>query len=425
MLENTKVKILGDSHTNTPIKIIECDLQDHTNSIDSYKCTKLLFIDYIEPIIDEGFYLDIDDKIYKIIRIDTYSEHEEVYLFYCNLKDVKVNSVDKKVLIEEITDKISVLDEKIIVSDFIISQCDLIEYQARQWLVISEISNVGYSYISRIRKCRELKYNNKIIYGLVDSKVFDIDENKYFNLVDNQILITIGDINKVVVNDIINFNNKAYIVIGVNDTIENTLILRCSYDMENTHTYTISLSVNNADIEKSKAFQIVSTCMDNSEVITSPVLTYISSDETIAIVDNTGLISTLNVGTATITVQYQNVESILNINVTDIPVVMSYMIVSSVTGTNYTTINNNSTRSQFVVNNDMTVPTDKIFTFTLEQSDLNPTITTSQLITKVEVLSSTSVKLTGSSVKGSFYLVATCGDIIVKNLLREKATMDL
>jgi len=190
--------------------------------------------------------------------------------------------------------------------------------------------------------------------------------------------------------------------------------------------FTIELPTSNTDIEQNKTFQITPICKNNSTVITSPILTYVVSDATICSVDSLGLVTAIKVGSTAITVKYENVEAILNVNVTEAITIVGYEIWANAT-TNYDYINLSSLRTWKVVESaTLLEPLDKTFTFRLSQSDLNPSITPQQLITLLDNQTTTKIRLTANaSIKGSFYLIASVDGVDVSRLVRIKGLTDL
>ncbi len=92
------------------------------------------------------------------------------------------------------------------------------------------------------------------------------------------------------------------------------------------HSYAISLNSNNQTLIETETYKIVPNVTDKGVVIANPKVTYTSSDENIAKVDSTGLVTALSVGNCTVTCSIGTVSSILNLNVNEKPIspVVSY-----------------------------------------------------------------------------------------------------
>ena len=89
MFDDTTIIILGNNPSNSKIKEFEGDLQEPqgqrelTIEIEKYKFTisKILYIDYIELLIDLTTYLKINGVIYKVLKVKTFSDYMEVCLY--------------------------------------------------------------------------------------------------------------------------------------------------------------------------------------------------------------------------------------------------------------------------------------------------------------------------------------------------------
>ncbi|MBW9145757.1 hypothetical protein KTC92_02545 [Clostridium sp. CM027] len=373
MFDDTIVKILGSSYTNTLIKSTLCDFQDHTSTINKegydYKCTKLLFVDYIEPLMYENFYLNIDNVIYKIIKVDTCSDHMEVYLYFMDLKDIKVNDIDKKALIQEDADK--VIDYKTIISDFVINTGDLIQYQDDDWLIIGEVSKTDTIYKATMRKAQHtLKFyvkGERVFEAptIVEISTQSINEGKIISTIDGKIELSIRDIAP---HRKITYNNRL-ILMGIPWEIE-------GYTRETHGLIQLYCKKGQFITDDDKALEIAFNDTCNTDIPEDP-------------------------------------ESP--------PVVLiPYSITPLVD-----TITLEAKRTFKVIDNNTNLEPVKVFTFTLEKAIEKNNIDPNVLITLIDNITSTSCRLvTNTKVKGYFYFVATCGDIIIKKLLRIKGMMD-
>lgn len=411
MFDDTIVQILGNNPKNSKIKSILADVQEYNQEIEilNYKLNvyKRLYIDYIEPLIMENTYLKIENEIVQVVKVNRYSSYLEVYV--CKTVNIKINGVDRSVIIQDGYMKDNI-DYKTIITENQLNTGDLITYQSQKWLVISEVSQNNTIYKATIRKCRELKYKNTTIYGLVDSVTFDITDTKYFSLVDNEILITISDKNKIKLDETIEFQGQIYKVKAINNTIENTLILRCQF-YQNTHSYELKLNTSNITIQEGQTYQIEATPIIDSQIDSAAIVEYISNDITICTVDK-GLVIGLKAGTTTIKIKYQDIEEIVSINVLAKPQIL-YTLQGS------ETLDTKTIQTYTVIDSNNLPVTDKEFSWKLEQiGNTSPvTLTIPKGVTK------NSYSLLGKSqyTKGSFILVATCksdANIIIKKEIK-------
>jgi len=87
--DEINIQILGNNPTNNTIVSILGDLQslqgqrDYVIEIEEHKfiISKILIVDYIESRIDMLSYVKIEGLIYKVLKIKTFSDYMEVYLY--------------------------------------------------------------------------------------------------------------------------------------------------------------------------------------------------------------------------------------------------------------------------------------------------------------------------------------------------------
>lgn len=80
-----QVQILGNNPQGAVRKTIDTEVQGFDNKIEieSYKfyISKRVITDYIEKLIDINGYLKIENTIYKILKINEYSDYQEIWLY--------------------------------------------------------------------------------------------------------------------------------------------------------------------------------------------------------------------------------------------------------------------------------------------------------------------------------------------------------
>lgn len=92
------------------------------------------------------------------------------------------------------------------------------------------------------------------------------------------------------------------------------------------HLYAISLNSNSQTLVETETFKIIPNVTDNGSIVLNPNVIYTSSDESIAKVDNTGLVTAISIGMCDITCSIGNVNEVLNLTINAKPVtpVISY-----------------------------------------------------------------------------------------------------
>lgn len=80
-------------------------------------------------------------------------------------------------------------------------------------------------------------------------------------------------------------------------------------------TYAVTITNKTANLNVNDTYTITYVCTADGVEDTSPILTYVSSDEAIAMVDATGKITAITAGNVIITVNYHNASDNMNITV--------------------------------------------------------------------------------------------------------------
>jgi len=237
---------------------------------------------------------------------------------------------------------------------------------------------------------------------------------KYKAIVDN--VATLIEIPCIAGNGIVNLSDDKYF-----DLINNTISINIGYSLVDKVKYIKDTGVVTRFILGSKAYKVkgvdnITNVFDDGVTKSGMITIKLESNEIMAEDD---LINN---------VAYNILDNIVVPPPVTIPV-STYQIVTSTTpASDYNYIINGSLRTQKVYNTDLTPITDGsiVFTFSLEVSVKNPTIGTSQLITLMDNVTATTVRLTASStVKGYVILVGTSGSNVVKREIRIKGQYDV
>ena len=126
--------------------------------------------------------------------------------------------------------------------------------------------------------------------------------------------------NDIGVNTEIVYNMGIYKTISVDETKDNLYYVIAKYkDIYNPHKYTITLNETSKTLKETEIFNIIATCTDNDVVVSEPVVTYVSSDDSVATVDNNGVVTCIGAGSCTITYTYNKVDATLNLVVEEKP----------------------------------------------------------------------------------------------------------
>lgn len=251
--------------------------------------------------------------------------------------DGKINDIPCRFLVTEEEDyKENKYDLKNIVTDQPIRQGDYVTIDGALFMivdtkkVINSIYTLGtFRGVSKIT----LQSNLKDIYAVIDKvrglytqgqEITEVHDEYTFIIPKSSTNMTSATPNK---NAII-YEGGSYDAVSIDDSKEGVLIItgRLS-NLYNPHVYTISLSETTKTLVETETYSIIATATDNETIVSNPQLTFKSSDTIVATVDsNTGVVSAVKAGSATITVTYQNVSATVYLTVNAKPVtpVISY-----------------------------------------------------------------------------------------------------
>lgn len=246
--------------------------------------------------------------------------------------DVIIDGVTERVVIQNHTNSLnqSKYDKKIHCTiDSNIHTGSIVEWQNKKWLVVSKIyDNLAYKTAS-ILECNSTLnvYKNSILYK-VPCIVEDVtrlysmgaDENKYIIQPSTDIIIRVpnNEVTTLIKRDeVYQIGLSNYKVVDISDIINpGLLILKCTWSAEDQHLPNYSINILNGDniqVNISDSFQIQCEVLDGDIVISPhPPLVYASSDETIAIIDESGVVNILSTGVVTFTVSLKDNENIKN-----------------------------------------------------------------------------------------------------------------
>lgn len=105
------------------------------------------------------------------------------------------------------------------------------------------------------------------------------------------------------------------------------------------HNYTISLAETTGSIIQGNTYQLNAVCKDNDVTVVNPIIAYSTSDSNIVTVDTNGLITSINVGSCTITGTFEGASATFSLTVNEPPHTYTIALNSSSqslgTGTTY------------------------------------------------------------------------------------------
>jgi len=252
---------------------------------------------------------------------------------------------------------------------------DIIVWNSENWICVNNDISSSISDIGIIEKCN----NTLSFYSPTDSTLHQIpciigkasisqDENKFLSLPADENLVTCAntvDSLKITENTRFILSGDAFKVIGI-DKISNLglLSIRIKDDQvteddnvslgianyySNQHIYTIDIQNSDATLNASDTLTLDVVCTDNSVIVTSPTITYSSSDITIATVSTSGVVTCIAEGIAVITATFNSVSDTLNLTVQSATIPDNYTV--SITGASTVKLNSNITLTSTIYNN--------------------------------------------------------------------------
>jgi len=201
----------------------------------------------------------------------------------------------------------------------------IVEWEGNKWIIISNIDNLqAYKTASMIKSNNTLQFYDSTstlhsIPCIISKGSISLDEQKIISTLDSEIAIQISNTSitrQIPMNYVFKIGMRNYSVTDINDiTVNGLLLIKMVYsEVEQvvpTHNYSVDiLNGLTASITQSGTLQLNISITDNSiEISPTPIISYVSSDESVCTVDSSGLVTAINSeGNCTITATYQGVS---------------------------------------------------------------------------------------------------------------------
>jgi len=346
-------------------------------------------------------------------------------------EDVLLNNIGYKAVVLDANEKINRDNDKIIHCKVEIKTGDIVEYEGRKYIITSQIDNNQNSFCGRMKQCNysiafNFAGNVKWFDALIETKVMDIDTNKYMSLASGTIKVSLqdnADSRDIAITSRFLNTARAWQVNGIDKATLGLIILTCDmglieasddvnsgianrWQYELTHTYVLSIGNGTSmNVSLNDIAQLNINVTDNGIVMNPlPALTYMSSDSSVLAADNTGKLMGINSGTATVTchMTYENtIQSTIDITVVE---VFTHVYTIGITGS--TTIKIGMSKSyvaQFYDNGIEVFDKQAIWTITNQDGSTSPAYATITASTA----NSVTIKGNSSSTYVNRYMVLT------------------
>ena len=290
-------------------------------------------------------YFRIGEKLYKPIYAIEWDSYMEIRLYHMRRENVAntidglfdfflfdagtpvtVNGASTAAVVLDADKNLGEYDDKNIMVKSAFKTGDVVEYQGGKHLVFSQVDKNTNSYAARLRRCNHriaFNYKGDVQWFdvFIEAKVFDIEEGKVISLPQGNIIVWVQEneqSTKVALTQRFINTGRAWQVTGIDRTKPGLMRLYCELtattsddDMVHeiadyykyAHNYAVSVSNQQpVEIALGETTQLIFTVTDNGAAVsTLPAFTCTSSSEAIATVSNTGLITGVANGEATIT----------------------------------------------------------------------------------------------------------------------------
>jgi hypothetical protein len=278
--------------------------------------------DGLQALIDQGF--ENASNVFTIQKLNTSTNlYENITVRLDTPYDIKQNTTfedDFRKIIFKDNTKLPLVGDSYYFNDF-------------YWICIDK-SNVNSPTISCIvQKCKHSisLYKSGIlsqvpIIVLDRSNINDtkLKYNKYISSIDCDIVGVVSRSERNLLiesNDVFQIGKYSYVVIKVDDLSKYGLLLLPMKFVENqqeTHVFVTSiLNGSSINIQQGTTIQLNIQVTDNNEVISSPTITYSSSDTDICTVSSSGLVSAIDTGDCIINVSCNGASDSIEITVVE------------------------------------------------------------------------------------------------------------
>ena len=281
------------------------------------------------PINVRKGWIDSSNYSSKEEMVSDVKENFDIRRYYsAEGKSVIISDVTTQVIIQSHLNPLNEgkYDKKIhIPIETVVNTGSIVEWEGNKWIIISNIDNLqAYKTASMIKSNNTLQFYDSTstlhsIPCIISKGSISLDEQKIISTLDSEIAIQISNTSitrQIPMNYVFKIGMRNYSVTDINDiTVNGLLLIKMVYsEVEQvvpTHNYSVDiLNGLTASITQSGTLQLNISITDNSiEISPTPIISYVSSDESVCTVDSSGLVTAINSeGNCTITATYQGVS---------------------------------------------------------------------------------------------------------------------
>lgn len=257
-----------------------------------------------------------------------------------------------RVFLQELKDGKSTTDHKYLFAELgQVKQGDFINILGVDYMVIHKEESINNVYTKYT--IRRIRFNINFIVGenvypipaIIDEGSMGLDENKYITIGEGKIILYVkeDDITSQIpvgerfikmrsaweITSITNTEKGIYKIYADKDLFtpsDNKELEIADADRLNIDTYSINITNTTTNLYAGDTLQINVDAIKNDIPVGSPVVSFTSSDDTIATVDANGLVTGVSVGSTTITATYEGVTDTIALNIEEVETGGSYAI---------------------------------------------------------------------------------------------------
>jgi len=254
-------------------------------------------------------------------------------------KSVIIDNITTQVIIQSHSNPLNEgkYDKKIHMPiETVVNTGSIVEWENNKWIIVSNIDNLqAYKTASMIKSNNTIQFYSPLtstlhtIPCIVSKGLISLDEQKIISTLDSEIAVQISNTSitrQIPMNYVFKIGMRNYSVTDINDiTVNGLLLIKMVYSEVEQVIPSYSLTILNGDsiqADINTPVQLNIQVKDRETIITSPLLTFTSSNNLIANVSNTGLVSFLSVGSVNITCKMNNdnlIQDSIGIEIVDLP----------------------------------------------------------------------------------------------------------
>jgi len=265
----------------------------------------------------------------------------------------------------------------------------IIEFDSKTYLVTSQIFNKQAYKVGSVLECTynlNVYKNNTpyqipcVIQSGIKTSQLGTDENTYIEMPSSTITMKLSntEITRLITRgEIYQIGLQNWEIKDINDIIEpGLLVFKLEYSQvaQETHVYGITiLNGSSISIQQGSTLQINVQATDNGEIVSSPTLSFTSSNELICSVNSSGLVSAVDGGSCVISVSFNGVSASIEITVIE---TVQHNITAEISGSSSIIKGKTSEYICIVRDNGIVVPGDMIFYLTGDDGVSNTNLAT-------------------------------------------------